>query len=468
METTSSTHLDSLGALFELRLQKLEAELDAVRGCYVSSQTANSQLTNALALLSSENSELRSELSTVTQDLRILHPMSYRQFHKQKCIKAAVSCKNAVKEFSAQHSLDAINSDPSLDLQLRELQKAEKDSLVAQASAAHLCELPPTLEKVLSLIAERGYTEDEKKCMNLNRATRSCAMFQKAMREVKNVLGKSQLSYFAEKGLTSSVTRMLSMKGIDLESRCNLDNTPLNIAAFRGHIDICKLLLDQGALIDSTNGHSLSPVYRACQMGHLPIVSLLISKAANLETRSDQGRTPLHIAASNGHLEIVKALIANGADMNALTTDEKSARGIATRAFFEELASYLAGIGAIDDVKLVVKAIIDEEIKPIDNNGVKVVIGNDFDSFLHQLPVFDEVILVNDSVEVIDKVVGVAVDAVEADDEIKLFEGSFAVADNVVEVAVDAIEEVIAAEAVAVDVVEEVVVNVVEEVIDVF
>ena len=445
---------DSISALFESRLKKLEAELDSLRSCYVSSQTANIHLTNALALLSSENSEIRLELSTVTQDLRILHPMSYRQFHKQKCIKAALACKNAIKEFSAQHSLDAINTDPSLDLQLRELQKAEKASLVAQASAAHLCELPPTFEKVLCLIAERGYTEDVKKFLNLNRATRSCGMLQKAMREVKNDLGKSQLSYFANQGLTSSVTRMLLMKGIDLESRCNLGQTPLNHAAYRGHIDICKLLLDQGAMIDSTDRHSLSPIYRACQIGNLPIVSLLISRAANLETRSDRGWTPLHIAASNGHLEIVKALIANGADMNALTTEEKSARGMAKRGCFEELASYLAGIGAIDDdVKMVAKANIVDEIKPIDNDGVKMI-GIDFDSFVRQSSAFGEVKLVNDSVEeAIYNVVGVAVDAVEADDKIKLFEGSFAVVD------LRAIEEVI------VDAIE-VAVNVVQEVID--
>ena len=444
---------DSINALFESRLKKLEAELDSLRSCYVSSQTANIQLTNALALLSSENSEIRLELSTVTQDLRILHPMSYRQFHKQKCIKAALACKNAIKEFSAQHSLDAIHADPSLDLQLRELQKAEKASLVAQASAAHLCELPPTFEKVLCLIAERGYTDDVKKFLNLNRATRSCGMLQKAMREVKNDLGKSQLSYFANQGLTSSVTRMLLMKGIDLESRCNLGQTPLNHAAYRGHIDICKLLLDQGAMIDSTDRHSLSPIYRACQSGNLPIVSLLISRAANLETRSDRGWTPLHIAASNGHLEIVKALVANGADMNALTTEEKSARGMAKRGFFEELASYLAGIGAIDDdVKMEAKANIDDEIKPIDNDGVKMI-GIDFDSFVRQSSAFGEVKLVNDSVEeVIYNVVGVAVDAVEADDKIKVFEGSFAVIDlrpfeevivDAIEVAVNVVHEVI-------------------------
>lgn len=81
------------------------------------------------------------------------------------------------------------------------------------------------------------------------------------------------------------------------------------------------------------------------------------------------------------------------------------------------------------------------------------MIGIDFDSFVRQSSAFGEVKLVNDSVEeVIDNVVGVAVDAVEADDEIKLFEGSFAVIDlrpfeevivDAIEVAVNVVQEVI-------------------------
>ena len=86
--------------------------------------------------------------------------------------------------------------------------------------------------------------------MNLNKATRSCEMLQKVMREVKSgCLEITQLNYFARNGMKSSVNRMLSMKGIEMETRDNYGNTPLINASACGHIEIVEILLNHGAKI---------------------------------------------------------------------------------------------------------------------------------------------------------------------------------------------------------------------------
>jgi ankyrin repeat protein len=53
--------------------------------------------------------------------------------------------------------------------------------------------------------------------------------------------------------------------------------------------------------------------------GHLEIVKLLLEHGADVNAKMEGLGTALHLAASNGHLEIVKLLLENGADVNAKT-----------------------------------------------------------------------------------------------------------------------------------------------------
>jgi hypothetical protein len=278
--------------------------------------------------------------------------------------------------------MKVINSDPSLSHQLHELNKELKKSWDARFAADQLCLPQPTLANVLHVMAERGFTKEVKKCMNLNKATRSCEMLQKVMREVKGKNVQTQLNYFAANGMKSSVNRMLSMKGVDVESKDTYGNTPLINASYHGRVEIVEILLNHGAMIESKGSMDCTPLYMACQQGHLPVVTLLINKGANLQASTNDGSKPLHVAcvlghlpivtflinnganieasatngfrplhnaAWNGHLEIVEALIAKGADMNALTNTGQSALGWARRKNRTTTVTYLRSLGAVDD-----------------------------------------------------------------------------------------------------------------------
>jgi hypothetical protein len=159
-----------------------------------------------------------------------------------------------VNAFISLHTLEVIYSTPSLTLQLHDLKRELKKAWDARFAAACLCEPPPTLESILWIVSKSGYTKEVAPFMNLSKATRECKNLQRLMREVMNAIvendwdedyrgGMTQLHYFCEKGLTSSVKRMLHMKSIDVEARIGGErdgNTCLMAAAQNGHLDICR------------------------------------------------------------------------------------------------------------------------------------------------------------------------------------------------------------------------------------
>jgi hypothetical protein len=326
------------------------------------------RLDGELALLRQDNTLLNSTVSRLEidnaealGDLRILHPLPYARLHLQHCIERQEACNAELNAFHHRYLTDTIISNPVLTLRERELRAALKSAWDARFAAAHLCEPPPTLVNTLWLIAKNGYEEEIKKCLNLNKATRTCKQLQAVMREVKRKNGCTQLNYFALNGMTESVKRMLLIKGIEIESKDIYGNTPLNNAALIGRIKICKLLLDHGAKIESKGNLDATPLFCACQEGHLSVVSLLIARGADIEASDIDGWRPLHIAALKGHLEIVKALIARHFDMNALTNDGETALGIARREKHPSIISYLQSLGAIDD------GIVEEEEEEEEN-----------------------------------------------------------------------------------------------------
>jgi len=154
------------------------------------------------------------------------------------------------------------------------------------------------------------------------------------MREVRNKNGKTQLFYYCEMGMTASVVRMLGMTSIDVEGRRDgglWDGrrggeedgyTCLMIAAYNGHLDICRLLVDKGAQVTVKDRTGWTPLHCAAEQGHVEIVRLLCDHGAYVEARADRiwsstGWTPLHYAAEQGHVEIVRLLCNHGADFEA-------------------------------------------------------------------------------------------------------------------------------------------------------
>ncbi|XP_006897859.1 PREDICTED: protein TANC2 [Elephantulus edwardii] len=128
----------------------------------------------------------------------------------------------------------------------------------------------------------------------------------------------------ASMGFTEIVSYLLDLPEKDEEEveRAQINSfdslwgeTALTAAAGRGKLEVCRLLLEQGAAVAQPNRRGAVPLFSTVRQGHWQIVDLLLTHGADVNMADKQGRTPLMMAASEGHLGTVDFLLAQGASI---------------------------------------------------------------------------------------------------------------------------------------------------------
>lgn len=103
--------------------------------------------------------------------------------------------------------------------------------------------------------------------------------------------------------------------------------TPLAYAAQNGCMEIVKLLVESGAVVDATEKYSRwTPLLRAAQNRRADTVRYLLEHRANVNAKAGYGQTPLteaisgsvffHDVSKEDRDETIRALLAAGADVN--------------------------------------------------------------------------------------------------------------------------------------------------------
>ena len=109
------------------------------------------------------------------------------------------------------------------------------------------------------------------------------------------------------------------------------DATPLHYASFEGHLQICRVLLQHHAPVDSRNRTGETPLHYASRKGHHEVARLLLQFHADVNAvNRDFKYTPLHWACQNGHLSTAKVLLEHGGSVAAVNKHLKSPLHLAT------------------------------------------------------------------------------------------------------------------------------------------
>ena len=107
---------------------------------------------------------------------------------------------------------------------------------------------------------------------------------------------------------------------------------PMHEAAVIGNIKAVKQHLASGTNVNLKNDGGSTPLIEASRKGHKEIAKLLIENGADVNCKleyttdieSIEGWTSLHVAAAKGHKVIAELLIIKGADVNAMDDTRRS------------------------------------------------------------------------------------------------------------------------------------------------
>ncbi len=103
----------------------------------------------------------------------------------------------------------------------------------------------------------------------------------------------------ADRGETDEVCRLLAAGApIDAVVNGRYPWTPLMHAAFRGHVETVRVLLDCGANVAREDLDAFSAITLAAAAGHWPIVKLLTDAGADTTYRDATGRSARDYARS--------------------------------------------------------------------------------------------------------------------------------------------------------------------------
>lgn len=127
---------------------------------------------------------------------------------------------------------------------------------------------------------------------------------------------------------------------------CNIDGyTALHVAAKFGRVEILRLLLDSGALINVKTYKTRYNVFHiACLYNHIKIVQeILECGGSNIDVQDSLGNTPLHYAAMQANEKMVEFLLKKGADINIKNLDNKTPFQEAEDRSFYSIVKVLKG-----------------------------------------------------------------------------------------------------------------------------
>ncbi|XP_072044177.1 uncharacterized protein [Amphiura filiformis] len=128
------------------------------------------------------------------------------------------------------------------------------------------------------------------------------------------------------------------------------NETPLHRAAHLSSDKLCRILLDAGAYIESSDKDGWTPLHFAADSGSEKCCTILLDSGAVVDYNSKTGWTPLHKAAHNDHGKCCSVLLNAGAKVDSLNEDGERSLHLAAQCGSVKCCKILLDAGASVDL----------------------------------------------------------------------------------------------------------------------
>ncbi|XP_054473980.1 ankyrin repeat domain-containing protein 6b isoform X2 [Anoplopoma fimbria] len=137
-----------------------------------------------------------------------------------------------------------------------------------------------------------------------------------SQQDAAEVLALSErLLIASHKGQADNVVQLIN-KGAKV-AVTKYGRSPLHLAAYKGHIEVVRVLLKAGCDLDIQDDGEQTALQRAAMVGNSDVISALIQEGCALDRQDKDGNTALHEVSWHGFSQSVKVLVKAGANAHA-------------------------------------------------------------------------------------------------------------------------------------------------------
>ena len=166
---------------------------------------------------------------------------------------------------------------------------------------------------------------------------------------VTDYYGKSALHYCAGNG-NYQLFQYFLKTGIDINLRTKHHENCLHIAAYYGHIELCKMLIEKYSFdIHAVDRYGRSPLHKCCDFFRIndELFQYLITMGSDIYQETSNGENILHLAAKGGNMSFCKTLIQKyNFDIHRLDNSGNSLLHHCARNSYYEMFQYFVKLGS--------------------------------------------------------------------------------------------------------------------------